>query len=78
MMKRSDDIWQILAIAFLLLVPGLALLLQGAPVPFYNARWPDLPPTVMSAAAAHVVGGFAVFFGGLLVALYCYAVWRRS
>lgn len=77
-LKRRGIPWEILAVALLFFVPGLVLLLQRGPVPFYNARFPNLPPTVMSAAAAHILGGSGVLFAALLVFLYVYACFKAK
>ena len=77
-LEKRNNPWELLLLAFVILVPGVALLLQRHTVMLLNAgsNAVVIRATLLSPFAGHLCGALAVVFSVLLAGLYFYA--RRS
>jgi hypothetical protein len=76
-LKRRDNPWELLAIAFLFLAPGLALVVHNGPVMLISAgNRARIYHTSLTPLEAHIFGWWAIGVGALCIVLYLYV--RRS
>jgi TRAP-type C4-dicarboxylate transport system permease small subunit len=72
---KRDNPWEVLALASLIFISGIALLLQKGPfVQISSAGRARVRATAFPASVAHGAGVVAIVFALLLVALYIYAL----
>jgi hypothetical protein len=73
---RRDNPWELLALAGMILVPGIILLLTHQPMLALQQSYREgqTRAAVLSPAGAHMFGAFAILAAALLIGLY---VWIR-